>query len=145
MSNRLDVVAIGNAIVDVVAQVEDSFLGANAVEKGIMTLIDQDRASALYGAMPAATEISGGSAANTAAGAAAIDAKVGFLERCAKINWARSLPTTSVPLALNMLTNHWSGQCCRNITLPGHGVAGWRAFDEHVPWCFRRSAGGRHR
>ena len=79
MSNRLDVVAIGNAIVDVVAQIEDDFLGANGVEKGIMTLIDQDRAKALYAAMPAATEISGGSAANTAAGAAAIGAKVGFL------------------------------------------------------------------
>ena len=79
MSNRLDVVAIGNAIVDVVAQVEDDFLGANGVEKGIMTLIDQDRAKALYDAMPPATEISGGSAANTAAGAAAIGAKCGFL------------------------------------------------------------------
>ena len=79
MSNRLDVVAIGNAIVDVLAQVDDAFLGANDVEKGIMTLIDQDRAKELYGAMPAATEISGGSAANTAAAAAAIGAKTGFL------------------------------------------------------------------
>ncbi|MEM7210530.1 MAG: adenosine kinase [Pseudomonadota bacterium] len=79
MSNRLDVVAIGNAIVDVLAQVEDEFLSTNGVEKGIMTLIDQDRAQALYGAMPAATEISGGSAANTAAAAAAIGAKTGFL------------------------------------------------------------------
>lgn len=79
MSNRLDVVAIGNAIVDVVAQVQDDFLGTHAVEKGIMTLIDQDRASSLYSAMPPATEISGGSAANTVAGAAAIGAKTGFL------------------------------------------------------------------
>ena len=39
MSNRLDVVAIGNAIVDVVVQVDDSFLSDNGVEKGIMTLI----------------------------------------------------------------------------------------------------------
>lgn len=79
MSNRLDVVAIGNAIVDVVVQVEDAFLSENGVEKGIMTLIDQDRARDLYAAMPAATEISGGSAANTAAGAAAIGVKAGFL------------------------------------------------------------------
>ena len=79
MSNRLDLVAIGNAIVDVVAQVEDDFLATHGVEKGIMTLIDQDRAKALYSAMPAATEISGGSAANTAAGAAAIGVKAGFL------------------------------------------------------------------
>ena len=79
MSNRLDVVAIGNAIVDVVVQIDDAFLEANGVEKGIMTLIDQDRAKSLYAAMPAATEISGGSAANTAAGAAAIGAKCGYL------------------------------------------------------------------
>ena len=79
MSNRLDLVAIGNAIVDVVVQVDDAFLSDNGVEKGIMTLIDQDRAKALYSAMPAASEISGGSAANTAAGAAAIGVKAGFL------------------------------------------------------------------
>lgn len=79
MSNRLDLVAIGNAIVDVVVQVDDAFLSDNGVEKGIMTLIDQDRANALYSAMPAASEISGGSAANTAAGAAAIGVKAGFL------------------------------------------------------------------
>lgn len=81
MTDRLDIVAIGNAIVDVVAQVPDDFLAANGVEKGIMTLIDQDRAKSLYGAMPPAQEISGGSAANTAAGAAAIGAKTGFLGR----------------------------------------------------------------
>ncbi len=79
MSNRLDVVAIGNAIVDVVVQVDDSFLSDNGVEKGIMTLIDQDRARELYAAMPPANEIPGGSAANTAAGAAAIGVTAGFL------------------------------------------------------------------
>lgn len=81
MSDRLDVVAIGNAIVDVVAQVGDTFLAGNGVDKGVMTLIDQDRAQTLYAAMPPAREISGGSAANTAAGAAAIGAKAGFIGR----------------------------------------------------------------
>ena len=51
------------------------------VEKGIMTLIDQGRAATLYAAMPPAREISGGSAANTVAGAAAIGAKTGFIGR----------------------------------------------------------------
>lgn len=81
MSERLDVVAIGNAIVDVLAQVEDPFLADHDVEKGIMTLIDQDRAKQLYAAMPPALEVSGGSAANTAAGAAAMGAKAGFIGR----------------------------------------------------------------
>ncbi len=79
MTERLDVVAIGNAIVDVFGRVDDGFLTANGVDKGIMQLIDQDRAAALYVAMPPATEVSGGSAANTAAGVAAIGAKAGFI------------------------------------------------------------------
>ena len=79
MTERLDLVAIGNAIVDVLAQVDDDFLAANNVEKGIMTLIDQDRAGDIYDAMPAAREVSGGSAANTAAGAAALGASTGFI------------------------------------------------------------------
>ncbi|MEM7270949.1 MAG: adenosine kinase, partial [Pseudomonadota bacterium] len=79
--SRYDVVGVGNAIVDVLSQCDDAFLDQTGVEKGIMTLIDQDRAKSLYGAMPAAQEISGGSAANTAAGAAAIGAKTGFLGR----------------------------------------------------------------
>ena len=81
MSDRLDIVAIGNAVVDVLAQVGDDFLAEHEVEKGIMTLIDQDRAASLYAAMPPAREISGGSAANTVAGAAAIGAKTGFIGR----------------------------------------------------------------
>lgn len=79
VSGPLDIVAIGNAIVDVLVQVDDPFLAANGVEKGVMTLIDQDRGRTLYAAMPPAREISGGSAANTAAGAAAIGAATGFL------------------------------------------------------------------
>lgn len=81
MTERLDVVAIGNAIVDVIVPVEDGFLQANGVEKGVMTLIDQERASALYAAMPPAREISGGSAANTAAGLGAMGARAGFVGR----------------------------------------------------------------
>lgn len=81
MSDRLDVVAIGNAIVDVLSRVEDPFLAENNVEKGIMTLVDQDRATGLYAAMPPAEEVSGGSAANTAAGIGAIGCKAGFIGR----------------------------------------------------------------
>ena len=81
MTERLDVVAIGNAIVDVIATVDDGFLAANGVGKGIMTLVDQERSAALYAAMPPAREISGGSAANTAAGLGAIGARAGFVGR----------------------------------------------------------------
>lgn len=76
---RLDVLAIGNAVVDVIARVDDDFLAANGVDKGVMTLIDQARAAELYAAMPPAREISGGSAANTAAGLGAIGMATGFV------------------------------------------------------------------
>ncbi|MEX2629763.1 MAG: adenosine kinase [Tistlia sp.] len=75
----LDVVGIGNAIVDVLTHAEESFLGAQSLEKGSMTLIDTARAEALYAAMGPAVESSGGSAANTMAGLASLGASGGFI------------------------------------------------------------------
>lgn len=72
MRQRYDVVGIGNALVDVLARVEDDFLAVNGLTKGIMTLIDAERAESLYGAMPPAVELSGGSCGNTMAGFAAL-------------------------------------------------------------------------
>ena len=66
----LDVVGVGNAIVDVLAQSEDGLLDELGLDKGAMTLIDAERADALYGRMASAIEVSGGSAANTLAGIA---------------------------------------------------------------------------
>ena len=67
-----DVVGIGNAIVDVIAHAEDDFLAREALAKGTMTLIDADRADALYRIMGPAIEASGGSAGNTMAGIASL-------------------------------------------------------------------------
>lgn len=78
---KLDVVCIGNAIVDVLASVDDAFLTANGLDKGIMTLIDQNQAEAIYAKMGPAKEISGGSAANTAAGLAALGGKGAYIGR----------------------------------------------------------------
>lgn len=78
---NLDVVCIGNAIVDVLASVDDGFLAENELEKGIMTLIDQSQAEAIYTKMGPAKEASGGSAANTAAGIAALGGKGGYIGR----------------------------------------------------------------
>ena len=76
---RLDVVGIGNALVDVLAHAEDDFLQTNEIVKGGMTLIDEDRAAELYSRMGAAVEISGGSGANTTAGIAGLGGKVAYL------------------------------------------------------------------
>jgi sugar/nucleoside kinase (ribokinase family) len=75
----LDVVGIGNAIVDVLARADDAFLARHGLDKGAMTLVDADRATALYAAMGSAVEVSGGSAANTIAGVASLGGRAGFI------------------------------------------------------------------
>ncbi|MDX3901281.1 MAG: adenosine kinase [Sphingobium sp.] len=75
----LDVVAIGNAIVDVLARSDDGFLAEHALTKGGMQLIDAEMAETLYAGMGTAVEISGGSAANTLAGLAALGKSCGFI------------------------------------------------------------------
>ena len=76
---RFDVVGIGNAMVDVLGRVSDEFLEENGVGKGVMTLIDADRAIELYGKMGPAQEISGGSAANTIAGLGMLGANAAYV------------------------------------------------------------------
>src|ERR1044072_6838112 len=71
-SATLDVVGIGNAIVDVIAHEDERFLADENLAKGAMTLIDAARAQALYAKMGPAVESSGGSAANTMAGIASL-------------------------------------------------------------------------
>ena len=78
-AQKLDVVGIGNAIVDVLAKVDDDFLVRFGLHKGGMALIDDARAELLYAALPPAVECSGGSAANTIAGIAMLGGKAGFI------------------------------------------------------------------
>ncbi|HEX7969998.1 MAG TPA: adenosine kinase [Stellaceae bacterium] len=71
----LDVVGIGNAIVDVIAQADDAFLGRQGLAKGTMRLIDAAGAESLYAEMGPGLEMSGGSAGNTMAGIASLGGK----------------------------------------------------------------------
>jgi sugar/nucleoside kinase (ribokinase family) len=80
---RYDVIAIGNAIVDVMAPCEEELIGELDLNKGGMTLVDTARAEELYAAMGPAKEISGGSAANTLAGMAALGAQCAFIGQVA--------------------------------------------------------------
>ena len=80
-SARYDVLGIGNAIVDVIARAEEDFLLAQGMRKGGMALIDEPRAEAIYDAMGPASEMSGGSAANTIVGVAASAARAAFVGR----------------------------------------------------------------
>lgn len=83
MTKPLDVLAIGNAIVDVIATADDAFLAAQKLDKGSMRLIDAAEAERLYGVMGPGREVSGGSGANAAAGIAALGCSVAFIGRVA--------------------------------------------------------------
>jgi sugar/nucleoside kinase (ribokinase family) len=78
-SARYDVLGIGNAIVDVIARAEEDFLLKQDMRKGTMALIDEARAQAIYDAMGPATEMSGGSAANTIVGLASLGGRAAFV------------------------------------------------------------------
>ena len=80
---RLDVLAIGNAIVDVLASTSHAFLEGEGMAPGSMRLIDADRAVELYDRMGPGREISGGAAANTLAGLASLGASTGFIGQVA--------------------------------------------------------------
>ena len=82
-NSRYDVLCIGNAIVDVIADADDAFLSAQGLDKGSMRLIDEAEAVRLYGEMGPGREISGGSAGNTAAGLAAFGVKTAFIGQVA--------------------------------------------------------------
>ncbi len=77
----LDVVGIGNALVDVLTHEDEDFIEAHGLVKGAMTLIDTDRAETLYAAMGAGIEVSGGSAANTVSGIASFGGKAAYIGR----------------------------------------------------------------
>lgn len=79
MITRFDVLTIGNAIVDIIANAQDDFLARENIIKGAMNLIDTERAEHLYSVMGPAIETSGGSAGNTAAGIASLGGKAAYV------------------------------------------------------------------
>jgi sugar/nucleoside kinase (ribokinase family) len=80
---RLDVLTIGNAIVDVIADATDEFLAAQGLTKDSMRLVDAEEAKRLYDHMQPAREVSGGCAGNTTAGVAALGGRAGFIGQVA--------------------------------------------------------------
>jgi adenosine kinase len=76
---KYDVLGIGNAIFDVLVRTDEAFLSRHGMTKGSMALIDEARAAAIYGDMGPATEMSGGSAANTIVGLASFGARAAYV------------------------------------------------------------------
>lgn len=82
-NERLDVTGIGNAIVDVLSQAQDSFLEQEGLPKGGMSLIDAVQAQTLYNKMGPGTEVSGGSVANSTVGVASLGGTSGYIGKVA--------------------------------------------------------------
>ncbi|MBL8580937.1 MAG: adenosine kinase [Rhizobiaceae bacterium] len=82
--SEYDVLCIGNAIVDIIAQCDEAFLIENGIIKGAMNLIDTERAELLYSRMGPAIEASGGSAGNTAAGVASLGGRAAYFGKVSR-------------------------------------------------------------
>lgn len=88
-STQYDVVAIGNAIVDIIGRCEDSFLDKHGAPKGHMRLVDPETIDGIYSDMGPGIEISGGSAANTAAGIASLGGRAALIAKVADDEFGR--------------------------------------------------------
>ena len=144
---KYDVVAIGNAIVDVMAPCGEALIDELGMTRGGMMLIDTDRARSLYDAMGPAKEISGGSAANTLAGLAALGSKCGFIGqvaadqlgevfahdiRAAGIDFATSARAGDPPTARCLIFVTPDGQRTMNTFLGASQFLPAAALDESV-------------
>ena len=104
---KFGVVAVGNALVDVLSQVPETFIEEqkeHGMEKGAMTLIDEVRAVDLYTQMPQGTETSGGSAANTMAGFASFGGQGAFIGKVADDNLGKVFQNDIKSLGVNFAT-----------------------------------------
>jgi sugar/nucleoside kinase (ribokinase family) len=81
MSKKYQVVGIGNAVVDVIARAEDTFLDLMGIQKGIMQLVERERGETLYAAMKERVQTPGGSVANTLAGLGNLGLRTAFIGR----------------------------------------------------------------
>jgi sugar/nucleoside kinase (ribokinase family) len=88
-SNALDVVTIGNAIVDIIGRCDDAYLTRHGCAKGSMRIVDEATLNTLYAGMGPGIEISGGSAANTAAGVASFGGRAAFIGKIADDDFGR--------------------------------------------------------
>jgi len=123
-----DVIAVGNAIVDVLAPCEPAFLEAQGLVAGSMQLVDADQSAALYAAMAAGVEASGGSAGNTVAGIGGFGGRAAYIGKVADDQLggvfshditAAGVHFDTAPLKDGAATGHATGVCMINVTPDG--------------------------
>ena len=134
---KYDVLGIGNAIFDVLVQTDEGFLARHGMTKGGMALIDEARAAAIYKDMGPATEMSGGSGANTIVGVAGFGARAAFIGKVKNDQIGTPLHPRH-PRRRRRLRDQGGGERPRHRLLLHPGDAGRRAHHEHLS---RRRAG----
>jgi sugar/nucleoside kinase (ribokinase family) len=133
LNRPIDVLALGNAIMDVLAFVDDDFLRTHAIAKGVMTLIDEARAASLYSVFPAdRKEVAGGSAANTMAGLASFGGKGRFVGKVKNdalgATFAAGMKEIGVAFATAFAEAGPSTACCLVAVAPD----GQRSMSTHL-------------
>lgn len=122
MPKSYDVAGIGNAIVDVIAPVDDGFLLKHNIAKGVMTLVDEFRAEQLYESWPQAREIAGGSAANTMAGIASFGGTGLFVGKVKNdrlgLSFSESLQDTGIHYVTKPASDGPATACCLIAVTP---------------------------
>jgi sugar/nucleoside kinase (ribokinase family) len=117
---RFDVVAIGNALVDVLAHADDAFLASHGLSKGTMTLIDAEQGRRLYEEMPPAVEMSGGSAANAMAAVASLGGRASYIGRVSRDQFGdlfrHDIRTAGVSFDTPAASDNATGRCLILVT-----------------------------
>jgi sugar/nucleoside kinase (ribokinase family) len=121
---RFDVCAVGNAIVDVLAPCEPAFLEAKGLTPGSMQLVDEDQSAALYDAMAAGVEASGGSAGNTVAGVGSFGGRAAYIGKVAEDTlgevFSHDIRASHVHFETPALNGGaGTGRCLINVTADG--------------------------
>src|ERR1700710_951299 len=122
-SAKYDVLGIGNAIFDVLVQTDERFLAAHGMTKGGMMLIDEARALSIYRDMGPATEMSGGSGANTIVGIANLGARAAFIGKVKDDQigrlYSHDIRAAGVAFATPLATGGPATGCCYILCTPG--------------------------
>ncbi len=121
---QYDVCAVGNAIVDVLSPCDDAFLGAQSLTPGSMQLVDETQSAALYDAMAAGVEASGGSAGNTVAGVGSFGGRAAYVGKVAPDTlggvFSHDIRASGVHFDTPVLENGaGTGRCLINVTPDG--------------------------
>ncbi len=126
------VVGIGNAIVDVFSQADDSFLDLMGIEKGIMQLVERERGELLYGAMHDRVQAPGGSVANTLAGLGNLGLTTAFIGRVHDDALGRFYARSMAEEGTDFVNPPVPGRRPAHLALDDLRLARWRAVDEHL-------------